>query len=64
MVILTQMPIQMLQILQNILQSMGSSPPSSDYPSTSEVDALLSLEPSKATVDGITVSFKSTDTVP
>lgn len=43
---------------------MGTSPPSSDYPTTADVDALLTQEPSKTTVDGVTVSFKSTDTAP
>ncbi|MFN3603135.1 MAG: hypothetical protein ACK4UJ_00325 [Leptonema sp. (in: bacteria)] len=44
--------------------AMGPTPPSADYPSTSSVDNLLSLEPTKATVDALSVSFKSSDSAP
>jgi hypothetical protein len=43
---------------------MGNTPPSSDYPSTSEVSTLLSLEPNVVTVNAITVNFKSSDAAP
>lgn len=44
--------------------AMGSTPPSSDYPSTSDVLNLLSELPNKTNVDAITVNFKSTDSSP
>ncbi len=44
---------------------MGSTPPSSDYPSTTDVNNLISLDPTKTQVDSIpTINFKSTDSAP
>ncbi len=41
---------------------MGATPPLSDYPAASEVDGLLNQEPLRTTVDGISITFKSSDT--
>lgn len=44
--------------------AMGSTPPSTDYPATSDIDSLLTQNPTKSVVDNLSINFKSTDTAP